>query len=78
MAGLTPDAKFSKLGGIGIYGRIEALSYQGGTTIGTDMIPVMAVSCLMQHIVWSTRGVWLQVIPTFAAFPGIPNHWQRL
>ena len=65
-------------GGIGVPGRVEALGYRGGMTIGTHRVPVLAGSCPMQHIVWLTRGVWLQVIPPLAAFPGIPNHWQRL
>ena len=65
-------------GGIRIYGRVEALGDRGGMTIGTRMVPVLAGSCPMQHVAWLTRGVWLQVIPPLAAFPGIPNHWQRL
>ena len=41
MAGLTPDADFSKLGGVGVSGRVEALGYRGGVTIGTHMVPVL-------------------------------------
>ena len=42
MTGLTADADFSELGGIGICRRVEALGYRRGMTIGAHVVPVLA------------------------------------
>ena len=78
MTALTTHTDLGKSGIKALSLRVEALSHLGGVTVRTHVVPVLAGSRPVQHILRFAHGIWLQVIPALAGGSGIPDDGQRL